>query len=647
MRLGTTNKYLTLILLFILVGISNLSFAQTTLIESIKKQFPDELAVYLKKSEHLNIDIIHDSVIVVSDNYSEMLHLSDKSNVYAEKSFYESKFVEVSEVEAKTLVPTKKDKYETVKVSHFNSQNDIGGSIFYDDSKRTSFVFPNIKEGSRTILQYKETFREPRFLNAFYFSEHVGVAESELKVTFSSKIKIRFETFSINANQLEFSQTQKGNKTTYSWKCKNQKGYRSEYSSPSLPYYAPHIMIYVDEAEIKGKTTKYLSNVNELYNFFHNFVKDVNLKEDEHVKKVVDSLVNGVTDDLEKTKRIFYWVQDNIRYIAFEDGYGGFIPREACNIFQKRYGDCKDMASILTFMLKYAKVPAYLTWIGSRHIPYTFDKNAAPNSANHMIAAVKINGQYIYLDATGSYTRFGFPTDMIQGKQCIMAVSNTEFDKQFVPIMDKEKNPRYDSIAISIKGNTITGKGKVVLDGYSKLDLVYPLISKTEEKQKEILVGYLEKGNNKFFLENYTLKDIANRDKPLLVNYDFKVEDYSKTINNEIYINLNLDKHLHSADIDTATRNLPIERDYKYTDKFIVSMDIPAGFKINYVPENANYNNELFGFKIKYEVKNNKIIMTRNIFINALLVEKPSFDEWNKMIVELSKVYKEVVVLKK
>ena len=76
-------------------------------------------------------------------------------------------------------------------------------------------------------------------------------------------------------------------------------------------------------------------------------------------------------------------------------------------------------------------------------------------------------------------------------------------------------------------------------------------------------------------------------------------------------------------------------------------MGIPAGYQLNYVPENVTYQNDLFGFSINYTVKNNTITLSRLITINTLLVEKPAFKAWNEMVSALSKAYKEVVVLKK
>ncbi|MEY5047110.1 MAG: hypothetical protein RLZZ175_469 [Bacteroidota bacterium] len=621
--------------------------AQSITFEKAKKQYPDELAIYVKKSEQMNIDIVKDSVIVTTENFSDMLHLSEKSNVYAERSVPHSKFMELIEIKANTLSPTKNEKFENVKVTNFTVQNDISSGVFYDDGKSTNFIFPSIKEGAHTIYQYKHKIREPRFLTSYFFAEHASVLESEFKVVVNSKIKVKFELFGITKEQLEYSEEIKGKQKIYTWKAKNLKGYRFESSCPNIRYFAPHIMAYVEEVELKNTKKQYLSEPQQLYDFFYSFVKDVNKNEDEQIKKVVDSLTTGVKSDLEKTKRIFYWVQDHIRYIAFEDGYGGFIPREASAIYQKRYGDCKDMASIITYMLHQAKIPAYLTWIGARNIPYTFDKNPSPNAANHMIATAFVDGKYIYLDATGTYTRFGFPTEMIQGKQCIIAKNERTFDKQFVPIMDKTQSGSVDSVNISISGKTIKGAGIKKVDGYSKLNLVPYLIGKSEEKQKEILTGYLEKGNNKFFLESFNLKDVEDRDKKISIDYQFKVEDYAKSINNEIYINMNLDKIFHNDDIDTTKRKLPIEYDFKFINQSKVILEIPAGYKVGYIPSNQHFKGNKFEFKIEYNLVKNKISMKRVVLFDELMLEKEQFKSWNEMIAELNKAYKEVVVLKK
>ena len=88
-------------------------------------------------------------------------------------------------------------------------------------------------------------------------------------------------------------------------------------------------------------------------------------------EKTLELTANAKSDE-EKIRNIYYWVQDNIRYIAFEDGIAGFKPDEANNVLTKRYGDCKGMANLTRQMLKAAGFDARLTWIGTNHISYDY-----------------------------------------------------------------------------------------------------------------------------------------------------------------------------------------------------------------------------------------------------------------------------------
>ena len=137
-----------------------------------------------------------------------------------------------------------------------------------------------------------------------------------------------------------------------------------------------------------------LNGISSLYDWYYSLVKDINTQEkDKDLEALVASLTVGKDNDLEKVKAIYYWTQQNIKYIAFEYALGGFIPREAYDVFKKKYGDCKDNSSILSEMLSIAGLKGSLTWIGTRSIPYTYKEVPTPAVDNHMILSYENKGK--------------------------------------------------------------------------------------------------------------------------------------------------------------------------------------------------------------------------------------------------------------
>jgi transglutaminase-like putative cysteine protease len=148
----------------------------------------------------------------------------------------------------------------------------------------------------------------------------------------------------------------------------------------------PHIIPIITSYKIKDKEAKLLNDVSGLYNWYYSMVKDINQQPtDKALVTLVDEITKDNKTDLEKVRSIYYWTQQNIKYIAFEYALGGFIPREANDVFNKKYGDCKDNSSILYEMLKVAGLKGHLTWIGTREIPYSYTDVPTPIVDNHMI----------------------------------------------------------------------------------------------------------------------------------------------------------------------------------------------------------------------------------------------------------------------
>ncbi len=149
------------------------------------------------------------------------------------------------------------------------------------------------------------------------------------------------------------------------------------------------------------------------------------------------------------------------KYIAFEDGLGGLVPRSASTVYQKRYGDCKDMASIITTMLKLAGIPSNIVWVGTREIPYKYSENPSLGVDNHMIAAVKQGKEWIFLTLPPIKIDFGLPTSHIQGKQAMVMLSEKQFTIAEVPVANKALNYKRDTIEVTINGTTVEGQGAV------------------------------------------------------------------------------------------------------------------------------------------------------------------------------------------
>jgi len=611
----------------------------------LRKEYSNDNAVFVTRKENVELKIEKGELVVYSKVYEELLLLTDKTSEYIDRNVYWSSFSEIQDLDARSLNPDG-NGYKTLKVKNFSKTNEISEGTFYDDSRSYQFVFPGLVNGSRTILSYTEKLKDPHLFGRFYFVSFAPAEDVEYSVTFPSDVKIHYKLFHVNDSAMHFTTKTSGKNTTYTWTMHGVKKVKQEDNAPSYTYFIPCIIVLIDQYTIDNKTVRVLGDTTDFYNWDYSFVKNVNTTVSPVVKQVVDSLTADATDDLEKVRRIFYWVQNQVTYIAYEDSLGGFIPREASLVCSRRFGDCKDMASTLVEMIQAAGLEAHQTWIGTRDIPYSFEDVPSPTSTNHMICTYIQDGKYYFLDATGKNAPFDFPTSMIQGKQALIGMGEGKYRIVRVPIMDTDKNIYYDSVHMSIDNTLIKGKGKLKMRGYDKILLSYRLQNIDKSKEHKYQAALLQKGSNKFNLDSAWYENLSDRDKDLGINYSFSLGDYVKQNGNELYLNMQLEK-VYMNDLIDADREAPREFEFKTIDRGITTLDIPKGYKVSYLPESANYAGPLGGFKINYSVKGNLIINQSYVYLNTLMVYPKDFSEWNKMIRALSRAYNESVTLVK
>jgi len=612
----------------------------SSFLQQMQEAFPNAKAVFTLKKKVLTIGLDNDSINITAENRFEMLHLRQKSEQFATESVPFSKFNQILSINAYTMI-NEDGKVKSIKAEDFVTGSVISKHWFYDDYKEKTFLFPSIEPGVTTVLDYKEAIKEPRFLGVFYLNSYVPISKSEYTLIVDKKIKIAYKIYGATGIKIDFKQKKEGNNIIYSWKATNLAEYKTEKNSPNISYYEPHIVVYITHINKKPL----LADPSGLYDWYYSMVKNVNKEVLPEIKSLVDTLTKDSKTDREKAKVLFHWVQSNVKYIAIEDGLSGFIPRSANEVYKNRYGDCKDMTSMLVTMFNIANIPTYLSWIGTRKLPYTYKDVPTPMVDNHMIATAKIDGENVFLDATDSYVPFGMPTAMIQGKEVMIGIDSANYQIMPVPIVASEQNSMIDTCWIEISQDDIIGKGSVIMRGYYKANAGFGMIDQQPEEQKYYVSELLALQDLSPEMQQVSCEQKVDNDQQLTIKYDFVITKHCKISEKELFLNLNLDKRLKEESIQINERKTDKEIEYQFNDFRCYIVEIPKNYTIGFIPPNSNFQTEHFGFIIEYEVKGNQILMRKKVYCNYLFLKKKDFASWNKMIQALNFAYRNNIKL--
>ena len=613
---------------------------------ALKVKYPESSFIRLIDEINISITLKNDELEIKQHYIEEDLYLDESATYNSKRALDFSAFFELESVEATSFRYTN-GKYKSFKVEDFVEKDEMGES-FHDDTKSLNFIYSNLDEGGKTKLEYTEIVKNPRFLSPLYFGNFYPIKNKKVTLVADKEINFRFKEFNTEGYSIAFKKEERRNSNIYTWEIKDVDEIKYESSVPTYKKVLPHIVPIITSYKNKNNEVKVLNDVADLYNWYYSMVKDIN---QQPTDTALVSLVNDITKDsktdLEKVRAIYYWTQQNIKYIAFEYALGGFIPREANDVFNKKYGDCKDNSSILYEMLKIAGLKGNLTWIGTRKIPYTYTELPTPMVDNHMILSYTEGNKTYFLDATGRYLALEMPSSFIQGKEALIGDGEGKFRIETVPVMSPQTNSYKESSQLSIKDNQLIGKGETTLSGYYKIDFYNQLESKNSEKElKTYYTVKLRKGSNKFLIDNFQETNKYSYDDDFKINYEFNISDYSQQLGDEIYVNLNLNRDISYYKTEDDREN-EVEVKYKSDYIFENTLEVPENYSVDYLPENYELNNDYFKCKISYKQENNTIIYTHQLTMDYLTLTPEDQKVVNDAIKKVEKQYKETVVFKK
>jgi cellulose synthase operon protein C len=263
----------------------------------------------------------------------------------------------------------------------------------YYDSRAEVVVFENLRAGDLVEIQY--SLADVAYSNELsdYFGDFELIADNFPTrrwdyTLIAPKGRVLYFNSPLAAGVSSRTETG-GDETVYKFVAEHVARVESEPAMPGIAEIAPYLHV---------STYKSWQDVGRWY---WNLVVD-QMQDDGTLKKAAMAATSGLSSTVDKVKAIHRLVVESTRYVGLEFGIHGYKPYKATQVFERRFGDCKDKASLLVSLLRAVGVDAEMVLLRTRHGGRIADKPASLAVFDHAIAYVP--ALELYLDGTAEFS---------------------------------------------------------------------------------------------------------------------------------------------------------------------------------------------------------------------------------------------------
>jgi transglutaminase-like putative cysteine protease len=544
-------------------------------------------------------------------------------------------------INVKTLRATVYDAFgleiNKFKKSDFKDVAAVNDFSLYEDSRvkyleytpinypyTIEFVFETETENTAWIPSWRP-------LEGYYISTE----NSSYKISYDASIGIK-------TKEKRFSDVNIVNESTdgiLSFKAVNIEALKPEEYSPKIREFAPSLLV----SPINFHYENYIGSIND-WNNLGKWINDNLLvgraSVSEETKSLINKLVEGVDNPLERAKIVYKFVQDNTRYISVQVGIGGIQPFSAYEVDKVKYGDCKGLTNYTKALLSIVGVESYYTEVyatqdGSQ-IGLEEDFASLLGQANHVILNIpKGNDEDIWLECTSQKTPFGFIGDFTDDRDVFVITPEGGKIKHTKKYTTNENLQITKGLYSILNDGSIDLEGVIVSKGI-QYDNKYSIETQAE---RDLDLYYKKRWN---YINNlvFSKKEILN-DKDSIQfkeTIKFTATNYSKIVGDRILFNINAINRNTEVPDRYRERKFPLKiyRGFKDVDEFEISL--PQDFKIESLPQNTKIENKFGYYSFDITVKNNNIIRyNRQFVVKDGEFPKEDYEEFRNFYKEVSK----------
>ena len=616
-------------LLFLLSAI--VTFSQENLYSSLT--IPDNLKQSANAVIRLNETLISfkssSEMIIEEKRIITILNKQGDSNIDA-YLYYDNN------VNIKTLQVLVFDEFgeeiKKIRTKDFKDVSAVDGGTLYSDSRvkyleYTPISYPyTIEFISETISNNTAFIPTFRPISDYY----VSAETTKFTIIYPEDLSIRKKENNIEG--LELKKEDILGKLLY--QIKNLEAYKPEDYSPTLLDIIPNVLFSSKEFTLEGV----YAEVEDWESFgkwmYNDLIKNTSDLSETTISKIKD-LVKDETNNIDKAKKIYQYVQDKVRYISVQVGIGGWKPFNASYVDEVGYGDCKALTNYTMSLLKAVGIESNYTVIFAGDSQRSIEKNFAAMQGNHAILSIPNGDETLWLECTSQKLPFGFIGNFTDDRNAL--VITPEGGK-----IQRTKKYKTEENKQQLRGNYIidaNGAIKVNVNITSEgiqYDDKYWLETEIE---RDLDLHYKKRWNyvSNINIDSFSIVNDKSNIK-FIENVSFQASSYTKKAGDRMLLTVNaLNRNIHIPD-RYRNRKYPLKIKRGFIDSDEVEITLPKNYKVESLPIKKVIENKFGSYKSEIVVKEkHTLIYKREFIINDGEFPKEDYVKFRDFYKEVAK----------
>ena len=505
----------------------------------------------------------------------------------------------------------------------------------YYDYRQVQLTIPDLDVGDRLELQH----RKSQVSQSNYFDNYFGdlwFVQDTVPKNYTRYVLLTpkgWEMFFHVQEQGPSTEIEKalvGDHMVYTIERFEVPKIESEPMMPGFSEVADHVIVST------------FSSWSQVGKWYWNLVKDQWLV-DKEMKEVVKKLVAGVDSRRERVSIIHNYVLKNTRYVALEFGVHGYKPYRTTVCFRRKFGDCKDKASLTKVMLEEAGIPADIVLARTRRNGKISQDPPTLSIFDHAISYVPEFD--LFLDGTAEFSGTSELPAMDQGIDVLIVKAQGEIESRTTPIFPPESNSidnRY-KLTLSATGEAkMHGKGVITGEFAPSYRQRYESVEKRHDAFEDELSREYH-GAAITALEFFELDDL---EKPVSFEFDADIASLTESSGEQLVFY----PHGHKADLadrlaPSAKRKQDLMLPFMFHFDNRFEYTLPTGYSIDSTLEDVHLESEFGDMSIQFETSGQTLTVQSALTLAQSQIPADSYAAFQAFVLQVDRILNTPIAL--